>query len=327
MKRFVSVLLAALLAGSLSACGLSSGNSVPFSVGPGSIRMDPSLKDVPVTVGSKDFTEQILLAYITEYALQAAGMDVKDLSNISGSNSGRQALLDGQIDVMWEYTGTAWISYLSKTDPISDPDKMFAAVRDVDAGNGVSWVDRAPLNNVYTMAQSQQVRKKYGVRTLSDLAALFRKDPSAVTICIESEFASRNDGWPSVEKKYGFKLPDSNIRKLDTGAIYQATANAQSCNFGEIFQTDARQRSLNLSTLKDDKHAFPAYNGAVTLRTEFLKQHPAIERVLAPVAAKLTSNTMIELSTQVDVRGRDSAEVAREWMIAQGFVSDPAKSR
>ncbi|WP_020496839.1 glycine betaine ABC transporter substrate-binding protein [Sciscionella marina] len=318
MRRFA--VLSAVLLFLVSGCGLSSGSTVPFAAAPGSIRPVPALRGVPVTVGSKDFTEQILLAYITEYALQAAGMQVQDLSNISGSNAGRQALLDGQIDLMWEYTGTAWMSYLGKTDAISDPDRMFAAVRDVDAGNGVSWVDRAPLNNVYTMAQSQDVRRKYGVRSLSDLAALFHRDPSAVTICIETEFASRNDGWAAVEKKYGFKLPDSNIRKLDTGAIYPATASGRSCHFGEITETDARQRALKLDTLTDDGHAFAAYNAAVTMRTRFARAYPGIARVLRPVAAKLTSQTMLDLSAEVDVRGRDWAEVARDWMIKQGFV-------
>lgn len=321
MKRLVSVALTAVLAGSLSACGLSSGNTVPFSVGPGSIKPVASLRNVPVTVGSKDFTEQILLAYITEYALQAAGMQVKDLSNISGSNAGRQALMDGQIDVMWEYTGTAWISYLGKSEPISDPDRMFDTVRRTDAANKVDWVQRAPLNNVYTMAQSQKVKQRYGVRTLSDLAELYRKNPSAVTICVETEFASRNDGWPGVEKKYGMKLPQQQIKRMDAGAIYQATASSQSCNFGEIYQTDARQRSLNLSTIADDKHAFPAYNGAVTMRSDFVREHPEVRKVLAPVAKKLTSETMLDLSTEVDVRGRDSAEVARDWMVREGFVS------
>lgn len=323
MKRTLSVLVTALLAAaSLTACGLSSGSTVPYQVGPGSIKPVAALRGVPITVGSKDFTEQILLGYIAEYALEAAGMDVKDLTNISGSNSGRQALQTGQIDFMWEYTGTGWISYLGNSNPIADPNAMFDAVQKADAANGVVWLDRAPLNNQYALAESQEVLKKYGVRNLSQYVALAKKDPSAASLCIESEFASRNDGLPAIEKTYGLQLPQSNIKKLDTGAVYQATADANSCNFGEIFTTDARIRSLHLTVLDDDKKAFPAYNASVTLRSEIARKYPQIAEVMKPVAAKLTNDTMIGLSAQVDVQGRDWADVARDWMVKEGFVTD-----
>lgn len=326
MKRIGALLATvALAAASLAGCGLSSGSAVPFSVGPGSIKPVAALKGVPITVGSKDFTEQILLAYIAEYALEAAGMDVKDLSNISGSNSGRQALFSQQIDLMWEYTGTAWISYQGNSTPIADPHQMFNAVKSADAKQGIDWINLAPLNNTYALAQSQEVYNKYHVKTLSDLSALAKKDPSAATFCLESEFASRNDGFPGLVKKYGMNIPDSNIQKLDTGAVYEATAQHKACNFGEIFFTDARKRSLNLKTLDDDKKFFPAYNAAVTVRDAFYKQHPQIQQVLQPVADRLTSDTMLGLSSEVDVKGRDWADVAKEFMIKQGFVTNKSQ--
>jgi osmoprotectant transport system substrate-binding protein len=319
MKRLALVVL--LAATALAGCGLSSGGAVPFQVGPGSIKPVPALSGVPITVGSKDFTENILLGYIAEYALQAAGMKVSDLTDIEGSNSARLAEQNGQIDMMWDYTGTGWISYQGHDNPIADPKQMFDAVRADDLKRGLDWIDLAPMNDTYALAESQQVRQKYGVTTLSQLAALAKRDPSAATFCLETEFASRNDGFPGLVKAYGMDVPNSHIQILDTGAVYAATAKAQACNFGEIFSTDARTISLHLTVLQDDRKFFPSYNAAVTIRKPYLDQHPQIEQVLAPVAAKLTNQAVVDMSYQVDVQGRDWADVARDWMVQEGFVT------
>lgn len=313
---------AVVLAGAaLAGCGLSSGGAVPYAVGPGSIKPVAALQGVPITVGSKDFTENILLGYIAEYALEAAGMKVEDLTDIEGSNSSRLAETSGQIDMMWDYTGTGWISYLGHDDTIADPVKMFDAVRAEDLKQGIDWIDLAPMNDTYAIAESQAVHQKYGVTTLSQLAALAKRDPSAATFCLETEFASRNDGFPGLVKAYGMNIPNSQIQILDTGAVYEATADAKSCNFGEIFSTDARTISLHLTVLADDRKFFPSYNAAVTIRKSYLDQHPQVEQVLAPVSAKLTNQAVINMSYQVDVLGRDWADVAKDWMIQQGFVT------
>jgi osmoprotectant transport system substrate-binding protein len=313
-----TVATAALLAG----CGLESGGAVPFQVGPGSIKPVAALRGVPITVGSKDFTENILLGYIAEYALEAAGMNVRDLTDIEGSNSSRLAEQSGQIDMMWDYTGTGWISYQGHTNPIADPKQMFEAVRAGDLKIGIDWIALAPLNDTYALAESQQVLNKYHVRTLSQLAALAKRNPKAATFCLESEFASRNDGFPGLVKKYGMNIPQSQIQILDTGAVYAAAAQAKACNFGEIFATDARTKSLNLSVLADDQKFFPSYAGAVTIRRSLTEKYPQLEQVLQPVSDKLTNAQIIAMSYQVDVLGKDWADVARDWMVREGFVTE-----
>jgi osmoprotectant transport system substrate-binding protein len=321
-RRLFSLLAAAVATAALaSGCGLASGGSVPYQVGPGSIKPVAALQGVPITVGSKDFTENILLGYISEYALEAAGMNVRDLTDIEGSNSARLALLDSQIDMYWDYTGTAWISYQGHTDPIADPRQMFKAVRAIDLKKGLDWIALAPLNDTYALAESQATLNKYHVRTLSDLANLARRNPKAATFCLESEFASRNDGFPGLVKKYGMNIPQSHIHILDTGAVYAATAQSKACNFGEIFATDARTRSLHLTVLTDDRKFFPSYAGAVVIRRELTQQYPQIEQVLQPVSDKLTNEQIIGMSYQVDVLGKDWADVARDWMVREGFVT------
>ncbi|HWC79838.1 MAG TPA: glycine betaine ABC transporter substrate-binding protein [Pseudonocardiaceae bacterium] len=311
----------ALVGTALAGCGLNSGGAVPYFVGPGSIKPVAGLEGVPITVGSKDFTENILLGYIAEYALEAAGMKVEDLTDIEGSNSSRLAETTGQIDMMWDYTGTGWISYQGNNNPIADPIQMYNAVRAADLKQGIDWIDLAPMNDTYAIAENQAVKDKYHVTNLTQLAALAKKDPSAATFCLETEFASRNDGFPGLVKKYGMNIPNSQIQILDTGAVYAATAKAQACNFGEIFSTDARTISLHLTVLDDDRKFFPSYNAAVTIRKSYLDQHPQLEQVLAPVSAKLTNQAIIDMSYQVDVLGKDWADVAKNWMVQQGFVT------
>ena len=311
MKKLMALALTGTL---LTGCGLSSGSTVPVAVGPGSIK--PVLSGVRLAVGSKDFTENIVLGYLAELALSAAGAQVSDLTNIQGSNSARNALLAGQVDLTWEYTGTAWISYLGHSDVIVDPKQQFDKVREADKANGVSWIAMSPVNDKYAIAANTDVVQKYGVHTLSQLAKV---DPAAVTFCLETEFASRNDGFPGMAKKYG--IPPDNVKILGTGAVYQATKDAKACNWGEVFTTDARILSLDLKVLDDDQHFFPQYNAALTVRSSVLAEHPQIEQVLKPVSDKLDNATMQKLNAEVDVQGKDPADVARDWLVKEGFVT------
>lgn len=306
----------------LAACGLESGGAVPLAVGPASIQPVPALDGVQVTVGSKDFTEQITLGYVIEFALSAAGADVRDLTNIQGSNSTRDAQLDGQIDVTYEYTGTGWINYLGNETPLPDPVEQYEAVRDADlAANDMVWTVPAPMNNTYALAMNKQTAEETGVKTLSDYANLVRTNPSAATTCVETEFNVRQDGYPGLAAKYEFDAGQAPREILQTGIIYQATADGNQCKFGEVFTTDGRIIALDLVLLEDDRAFFPKYNPALVMRKPFADAHPEIAEVMAPISAKLTDEVMTELNRQVDVEGLEPADVARNWLVAEGFVT------
>ncbi|MBP2475477.1 osmoprotectant transport system substrate-binding protein [Crossiella equi] len=323
MKRRLRM-VAGALAGCLllAGCGLSAGASAPLHVKPAGIQPVPELAGVEITVGSKDFSEQLVLAYLAELALSAAGADVRDLSNIAGSNSGRDALLSGQIDLMWEYTGTAWISYLGHEEPIPDELAQFKAVAEEDLKrNGVVWSAMAPLNNTYAFAMSKANAERLGVKTVSDIARLVQERPQEATFCLESEFASRNDGMPGLQQRYGFEAPAGGIKLLGIGPIYQAVANGDTCNFGEVFTTDGRILAQNLVLVEDDKSFFPRYNASLTMRKETADRYPQITRVLEPISKKLTNDVVLKLNAQVDVDGKDPAEVARDWLVAEGLVN------
>ena len=147
-------------------------------------------------------------------------------------------------------------------------------------------------------------------------------NPAEAVFCMETEFASRQDGLPGVQALYGF--PTTEVKSFGTGAIYSSIANG-TCNFGEIFTTDGRIAGLNLRVLEDDRKFFPQYNICVVLREELYQRHPEIEQVMQPVAMALNNEEMIELGKRVDVDGDDPGIVARDWMIEKGFIgSDTA---
>lgn len=269
MRRTCLMLAGVLVAA--SGCGLTSGSPMVDDVEPGSIGQGKPLDGADLTVTSKEFTEQLILGAIMGIAFQAAGAEVLDRTGIQGSIGAREAVKSGDADGMYEYTGTAWITYLGNSEPITDPQKQWEAVRDADAKNGITWLPPSTLNNTYALAMNQSNFKKYGTKTLSDVAALAKSDPGAVTLCVESEFANRADGLPGMEKAYGMNIPTGNITQMDTGIIYTQVAKG-TCTYGEVFTTDGRIKSMNLEVMADDKKFFPNYNVAPEINSKALKK-------------------------------------------------------
>lgn len=329
MRRSIRVAVALLATATcttlVAACGLQSGGAVPLDVKPGSIQPVDALKGVSLTVGSKEFTEQVILGYVIEFAMMAAGADVHDLTNIQGSNSTHQALRTGQVDLTYEYTGTDWINYLGHETPIPDATKQFEAVRDESlAKEGIVWVDPAPMDNTYALAMNQQTAKETGAKTLSDYAALVKKDPAKASTCLETEFTSRQDGFPGMAAAYGFDSAQAKTSILQTGLIYSATAAGNECKFGEVYTTDGRILGLNLVVLRDDKQFFPHYNATLNIRKKISDQYPQIAQIMKPVSDAITNEEITKLNASVDVDGKDPATVARQWMVDKGFVKMPA---
>ncbi|MER5749632.1 glycine betaine ABC transporter substrate-binding protein [Streptomyces sp. NPDC002088] len=317
MKRTCLVVAGALVV--VSGCGLTSGSPMVDDVSPGSIGQGEPLKGAHLTVTSKEFTEQLILGSIMGIAFEAAGADVLDRTGIQGSIGSREAVKSSGADGMYEYTGTAWITYLGNSEPIADPLKQWEAVRDADLKNGLTWLPPSRLNNTYALATNQANFKKYGTKTLSDVAALSKSDPKAVTLCVEGEFANRADGLPGMEKAYGMSVPAKNVTQMDTGIIYTQVAKG-SCTYGEVFTTDGRIKSMNLVVMQDDQKFFPNYNAAPVINSKALKKWPAIAKVLDPITKKLDNSVAQTLNAKVDVDGEDPHEVALDWMKAEGFV-------
>ncbi len=308
----------------LTGCGLSAASQYTPAAAPDTIRPLDGVSGAEIVVGSKNFTEQLILGKIAVISLQVAGFDVVDRTNIPGSVPARQGLVNGEIDMEWEYTGTAWLSYLGETTPIADPQEQYVAVRDADEAVGLTWLPPAPANNTYAFAvRSEAVAELGGITNMSQLAELPVEER---TFCVESEFASRNDGLVPMLETYGMVLgdpqgvPRDNIRTLDTGAVYTATDQG-ACNFGEVFTTDGRIKALDLTPLEDDRDFFPNYNVAPVLLTATLEEHPELAELFAGISPLLTNDVLQELNARVDVDGEDPGDVALDWMVSEGLVA------
>lgn len=309
---------AGLLCLGLAGCGLQSASGTVLDAEPGSIKPAKSLEGVPVTVAAKDFTEQQILGNMLAIAMNVAGADVTNLTNTPGSFGVRQAALDGTVDIAPEYTGTGWINYLGNEKPIKGEKEQYEAVYKADLKNGLTWLPPAPMNNTYAFAIREDKGEELGITKLSQLADLPKDE---LTFCVESEFASRDDGFEPMLKAYDLSKGDlGDVLTLDTGVVYTATAQGR-CNFGEVFTTDGRIPGLKLRVLEDDRQFFPLYNLSFVVSTAFLKEHPAVKDISDLIAPKLTNEVMLDLNARVDVEGEDPAIVARDWMKSEGFVN------
>ena len=290
--------------------------------GGGGASGDVDLSGAEFTVGSKEFTEQLILGQITLQVLENAGATVNDQIGLAGTVAARKALESGEIDMYWEYTGTGWITHLGHTKPIPDRQKQFEAVAKEDLKeNDIKWLSPpSPANNTYTMAVRSEAYDKLGVKKLSDFKQLVEENPEEATVCVGTEFSTRDDGLPGMEEAYDFEFPTENIVKIDEGLIYQQVDKGKQCNFGEVFQTDGRIANLDLKLVKDDKGFFPIYNPSLNIREQVVKKNPQIEKLFAPISKKLTTQTLQKLNAKVDVQGQLEDQVAEEWLSENGFI-------
>ncbi|MDY6875327.1 MAG: glycine betaine ABC transporter substrate-binding protein [Chloroflexota bacterium] len=271
-----------------------------------------------VVVGSKDFTEQFILGYVTVIALEAAGFEVDDQVNLGGTAVNREALIAGEIDLYWEYTGTAWIAHLGHEDPITDPQECYDKVKAEDAGNDLAWLDMAPFNNTYTLMMKQTVGDELDIASISDLAEYINGGGDA-SLCTDQEFYARPDGFKGVEELYGFAFDEDQVIMMDPGLTYQALQDDQ-CTTGMGFATDGRIPAFGFFNLEDDKQFFPVYNPAPVVRQEIMDQFPGIATVLGPVAKALTTEKMMELNKRVDIDEEDPEDVACDFLQSEGLV-------
>ncbi|WP_028938479.1 glycine betaine ABC transporter substrate-binding protein [Pseudonocardia spinosispora] len=308
MRRVRAVLLVAVLA--LAAC------ASPQSTG-------GSLDGASFRVGSKEFTESLILGQITVKALEAAGASVEDKTGIQGTTNVRTALTSNALDMYWDYTGTGWTALLGHTpaEAPRDPTALYRLVAEEDLRrNHVRWLDMAPLNNTYALATSRARAQQLNIHTISDYARLANTAPEQASTCVASEFLSRDDGWPGVQKAYGFALPAALVRTVDAGVIYTQIPSGTQCTFGEVGSTDGRIAAQDLLVLDDDRQFFVRYNAALTVREDVAARYPQLARIFGPITAKLTDDTVRAMNRQVDVDGALPEEVAEKFLTDNGFL-------
>jgi glycine betaine/choline ABC-type transport system substrate-binding protein len=283
-----------------------------------------------VTVGSKDFTEQVLINEMLALLLEDAGYQVERQLNLGGTAIVHEALVNGEIDAYIEYTGTGLLAILNLAIPTAGATPAAAAAATPAAGNvvdavydtvkreyadqfGLVWLDPLGFNNTYALAMRQEQAEELGVETISDLQEV----AGDLVFGGTQEFLTRPDGLPGLTETYGLEFAEA--RGMDPGIMYQALDTDQ-VDVISAFATDGRIPSLGLVTLEDDLGFFPPYFAAPVVRQELLDEDPALAEVMNQLAGRIDDETMAGLNLQVDEGGEEPADVAAAFLAEQGLT-------
>ncbi|MCL4561615.1 MAG: quaternary ammonium transporter [Chloroflexi bacterium] len=311
--RFLSILLLAAML--LSACAPAASTSPTAS--------STTASAVPVTgnkgtiiIGSKNFTEEYIVANMYAQLLQNAGFTVVTKLNLGGTPVAQAAILKGEIDLYPEYTSTALLTVLND-QPLQNPTQIYDTVKSqYEQKYKLTWLDPSPFNDTQALAMTQAGSQKYGITTYSELAA----KASQLVIGGPAEFQTRSDGLPGLQKAYGgFQF--KSFEQLGTGSLrYQALLNGQ-IDVAVAFSTDGEIQGDHLVLLKDDKNFYPVYNIAPVVRMDTLQKYPDIATVLNKLAPYLTTPIMSGLNWQVDgPQKMDPAVVAKDFLTQNGLL-------
>ena len=276
-----------------------------------------------VNVASKDFTEQFILGKIMVNLLKDRGIPVKDRTNLGGTNVNREALMQGQVDLYMEYTGTAWLTFFKKKEVVRDSMGLYEKVKAIDAAKGLVWLAPAKFNNTYAIVMSTKKADELGIKTLSDWAAWIKKNPGKMTVAVGAEFYSRVDGFKGMMGYYGLKfgkdIPDASVKRMGDALCKKAVRDEQAL-CGMAFATDGEIKAYNQMVVIDDKSYFPIYNPAPVVRKAVLDQYPEIKFILGEIGPSLDTATMTRLNYRVNVNGEKPAWVAKSWLKGVGLV-------
>jgi len=274
-----------------------------------------------LVIGGKNFTEQLLLSDMTAQYLRAKGYDT-ELKNGLGTTLMRSALESGQLDIVWDYTGTALIVYNHIEDKL-DPEQIYQKVKELDAPRGLTWLNESGLNNTYAFAMPRKLAEQYGIHTLQDLADRINADErdggKPHLMGVDYEFASRPDGLGPMQALYGFKLDRSEVKQMDPGLVYTALKNEQ-LFVGLTYASDGRIKGFDLQLLEDDKGYFAAYKATPLVRQDILEKNPQLAAQLNELAAKIDTATMTELNKRVDIDQEPVAKVAADFLKQAGLI-------
>jgi glycine betaine/choline ABC-type transport system substrate-binding protein len=275
-----------------------------------------------VHVGSKDFTEQMILMEMIAQLIEGhTDLQVERHGWLGGTMVCFNALRGGDLDCYAEYTGTALVTIL-KEGVIEDPDEAYQAVKSrFDEEYGLVWLQPFGFNNTYTLTMRAEQAKALGIRTFSELSEHLRagSDPE-LTAGFTAEFLDRADGYKGLVRAYDMQFASDPVQ-LDPGKMYQA------CHDGDVdvicgFATDGRIAAMGLKTLRDDKKFFPPYYAAPVIRKQTLRKYPQLRDVLNRLGGKIDDQTMQQLNYQVDRKdnARRAADVARDFLRREGLL-------
>ncbi|WP_115681415.1 glycine betaine ABC transporter substrate-binding protein [Cupriavidus taiwanensis] len=272
-----------------------------------------------IRVGGKNFTEQLLLSSMTTRYLRAKGFDAELTAGL-GSTLMRQAIENDQLDVVWDYTGTALIVF-NKVEEKLDARESYARVKQMDGARGLVWLDASGINNTYALAMPKERAAASGATTLSAFAEQMRKAGADAShpFAVDMEFAARPDGLEPLKALYQLPFSRRDVIQLDPGLVYTALKNNQ-VELGLVYATDGRVKGFDLVLLEDDQHFFPPYNAVPVVRKPVLDKHPELAGLLNALAAKLDNQSMTEMNYKVDIGQQPVDKVAEDFLRGHGLI-------
>ena len=267
-----------------------------------------------VKVGSKNFTEQFIVAEIYAQALESAGIKAQTRTNLGATMIAHAALLNGDIDLYPEYTGTA-LAHVVKGDLSGSAEQIYTRVKDYYEKNlHLTLLEPTHIDNGYAIVVLPETAARYKLKTLSDLGPVSK----SLSFGAEGSFADRSDGLPGMNRVYGIRFKDfRNLAKL--GIRYSAlTSNNIDVSFGVT--TDWQIAEDRLVVLDDDKHLFPPYVLVPIIREDTLARNPKIAEILNKVSRLLTTENMRAMNTAVERDKEEPKDVATEFLKQKGVL-------
>ncbi len=269
-----------------------------------------------IVVGSKNFTEQVLLGEILAQQIERRlGVPVDHKLNLGGTLLAHEALVKGSIDLYPEYTGTALTAIL-KRPPDFDRAAVLEAVRSAYRDRWkLEWLAPLGFTDTFAMMVRGETARSGKLATISDAARA-----QAWRLGAGYEFRERSDGLNGLLKTYGLRTQGNPV-SMDLGLLYTALERKQ-VDMIAANSTDGLASVLDVAILQDDRHYFPPYECAVVAREETLGRFPQLRNVLQELSGKITDEAMRKLNYQVDGRHRSVREVAAEFLRSQGGAAD-----
>lgn len=262
--------------------------------------------DTKIRIGSKNFTENLILAEIYSLALEDNGYDVERNFNISSSVI-HTSIVNDEIDLYPEYTGTGLLSVL-QLELETDPEKVYQTVKtEYKKQFNIDWLQYASANDGQGLVIRTDIANKYNIKTISDL----QKYASELRFASQGEFDEREDGIPALEATYGkFDWKLSNV--YDNGLKYEILKNNEA-DVTPAYTTEGQITDEQFTLLEDDKQVWPSYNIAPIIRGEVLEAHPDIEEILNKIDVQIDTKTITQLNAKVDIEKMEYEEVAKEF--------------
>lgn len=274
-----------------------------------------------VTIGGKQFTEQLILSNISRLLLSDVGFKVDGKFPVGGNSANHKAVTNDRTDHYWEYTGTGWNYHLGNTDKkIRDPNKLHKKVdKAYQEKYGIQWLQMADFNNTYVVTANPEWQEKTGVKTMTGLAE-YVNSGNEVSWAVSQEYINNPTAFGNMPDFYGYRknMDNVNYKKMAIGTInYKAVSNGD-VDLGVGFATNPNIQKFNLATIKDDKNWFVIYYPAPIVREEVLTDE--MKKVLNKPTGKLDTKTMQSLNAKVSIDKKDPKSVAENWLKEQGML-------